>query len=185
MIAFCIVLICDVKMMKGKKLKMKIKRLLSLVLAVMVLLSVYTFSVSASNVDSNFEIHIPNSSVVANSTYAARVKDNSSSAYVNYKTRVGGSAASGPYQFEVQIWGSYSSNGPFTDCSSYTINGIARTKAVVTRGTVGLVRQDVYERYGAYSYAQIYGKRISESGIALGCWSPDSVGSYSYYNSIA
>lgn len=164
---------------------MKRKRFLAILLVVMTLMSICTFSVSASNVDSNFEIHIPNSNVVASSTYAARVKDNSSSAYVNYKTRVGGSAASGPYQFEVQIWGSYTSSGSFTDCSSYTINGIARTKAIVTRGTVGLVRQDVYERYGAYSYAQIYGKRISESGIALGCWSPDSIGSYSYYNSIA
>ncbi|MBP3322642.1 MAG: hypothetical protein J6M16_00440 [Clostridia bacterium] len=45
------------------------------------------------------------------------------------------------------------------------------------------MRQDVYEKYGVGSYAQIYGAMISESGIAYGCWSPDSIDyGYSYYN---
>ena len=135
--------------------------------------------------DTNFEIHMSSPGAVASQTYAARKKTDSSSTYINYYTRASGSAASGPYQFEAQIWGYYYNTlSNFTDCSS-TVYGTnqSRSKAIITRGTYGLMRQDVYEKYGVGSYAQIYGAMISESGIAYGCWSPDSIDyGYSYYN---
>ena len=164
---------------------MKTKRFLAAILAVMMLVSTFAFSASASNQDGNFHIHMSSPGVVASSSYAARVKEDSTSSYINYNTIVGGNAASGPYQFEAQIWGAYAPEGPYKDCSSYTKSGLPRTKAIITRGTVGLMRQDVYEWFGDNSVAQIYGAMISESGIANGCWSADSVGSYNYYNRLA
>lgn len=156
------------------------------ILAVMMLVSTFAFSASAANTtDTNFEIHMSSPGAVSSSTYAARVKQNASSTYINYQTRVGGGSASGPRQFEAQIWGYYSNTpSKFTDCSSVSYTtGLSRAKSIITLGTYGLMKQDVYERYGYNSYAQIYGAMISESGIALGCWSPDSVNyGYSYYN---
>ena len=83
-----------------------------------------------------------------------------------------------------------SSGSSMVDCTSYVHNSSGavigeRTKAVVTKGTVGLVRQDVYEMFGSGAYGQIWGTAASKSytGTAKGCWSVDSVGSsYSYYN---
>jgi hypothetical protein len=165
---------------------MKTKRFLAALLAVMMLVSTFAFSASAANTtDTNFEIHMWSPGAKESSTYAARVKQNDTSVYINYDTRVGGSDASGPLQFEAQIWGYYTDSPYyFTDCSS-TAYGTpySRSKAIITLGSFGLMRNDVYERYGYNSCAQIYGAMISDDGIALGCWSPDSVDyGYSYYN---
>lgn len=161
------------------------KRILALLLAVMFIVGATSIPAGASNADSNFEIHLTSPSAVASSTYAARIKDNSTSAYVNYRTRVGGLAASGPAEFEVQIWGKRYETAPFVDCTTVTWDHQARTPANIRFGEEGFVRQDVYEIYGFNSFAQIYGRMISQSGIAYGCWSPDSVGSYPYLNDIA
>ena len=154
-------------------------------LAVMFLVGATSIPASAvNNEDTNFEIHMSSPGAVASTTYAPRVKEDTSSSYINYRTRVGGAAASGPYQFEAQIWGYYSAQGAFTDCTTtvYETN-LQRSKAIITYGTEGLVRQDVYEKYRDGAHAQIYGAMISESGIAKGCWSPDSINyGYSYYN---
>ena len=161
------------------------KRFLALLLAVMLLVSTFAFTASASSEDGNYEIHVFTPNAVASNTYAARIKQNTTSSYISYKNRVGGGAASGPNQYEAQIWGSELQNTGFVDCSSYTEYGVARTKAIITLGTEGLMRQDVFERFGSGSYAQIYGAMISETGIALGCWSADSIDyGYNHYNRI-
>lgn len=68
------------------------------------------------------------------------------------------------------------------DCTSnYTVYDssrggyilIERPPAVVSRGTRGFVRQDVYERN--YSHAKLKGKYHKGTGTANGFWSPDSV----------
>ena len=162
------------------------RKILALVLAVMFLVGATSIPASAvNNGDTNFEIHMSSPGVVASQTYAARMKEDSSSTYINYYTRASGSAASGPYQFEAQIWGYYSDSPYyFTYCfSSLYGTKFRRSKSIITRGTYGLMRQDVFERYPDKPYAQVYGAMISESGIAKGCWSPDSIDyGYSYYN---
>ena len=164
---------------------MNTKRILIIMLSVILVVSMFTFSASAANTtDVDFVINI-GSSPSPNTASSARLKTNSSSSYINYNTTTSGAAATGPYKFEALIYGSAYSTQGFTDCSSYTWDGYARTKAIVTRGTVGLIRQDVYEIYGPNSYAQIYGKSCGYTGTAKGCWSADSIGSYSYYNAVA
>ena len=165
------------------------RKILAIVLAVMFLVGATSIPASAANTyDENFVIIIATAVVNMNSGIAARVKQDYSASYVNYLTDKDGNDASGPYRFEVQIWGGETKNGPFYDCSSYTYNGIARTKAIVEMGSYGLVRNDVAERYGVGSYGQIYGKKYEygTTGTARGCWSVDSINyGYDYYNDIA
>lgn len=165
---------------------MKIKRFATLFCAVMMVCSVLTVSASASNnTDVNFSVPATSTTVrYANNESAQRMKKNTSGCYVNYTTRVGGAAASGPYQFQAFIYGADSYYGQFVDCSSYTVTGASLPKAIVTRGSVGLIHQKVYEVFGEGSYGQIWGCRVSgyASSTAKGCWSVDSVGSYTYYN---
>ena len=168
----------------------KVKRTLTMCLACVLLVSAIAIPASAvNNVDTNFTIPATSTSMISKSTeLAQRQKQDSSSSYINYDTRSSGIAATGPYQFEAFIYGANTRNGVYIDCSSYTYNGLPRTKCIVTRGTVGLVRQDIWEIFyngdGVYPYGQIYGRRSGDSGYARGCWSVDSVGSYDYYNDL-
>lgn len=162
------------------------KRMLAICLACVLLVCAMALPASAkNNTDTNFTVRATSTSVrYANSETAQRLKEDDSSSYINYSTRVGGGAATGPYQFEAFIYGANTRNGSYVDCSSYTYDGYARSKCIVTRGSVGLVRQDVYEKFGSGSYGQIWGKMAPSgtSGYAKGCWSVDSLGSYPYYN---
>lgn len=150
--------------------------------------SVLTVSASANavnNKDVNFSVQaISTTTRFANTESAQRLKTNTSGSYINYTTRVDGTAATGPYQFEAFIYGADSYSGSFVDCSSYTVSGAALPRAIVTRGSVGLVHQKVYEVFGVGSYGQIWGCKVAgyASATAKGCWSVDSVGSYAYYN---
>lgn len=163
---------------------MMIKRIGSLFCAMVMVCSVFTVSAGAvNNTDVNFTVPAISYSVrYANTETAQRLKTNTSSCYINYTNRVDGTAATGPYQFEAFIYGAGSYSGNFVDCSSYTVTGAALPRAIVTRGSVGLIHQKIYEVFGAGSYGQIWGSAVSESGYAKGCWSVDSVGTYAYYN---
>ncbi|MBP3324528.1 MAG: hypothetical protein J6M16_10065 [Clostridia bacterium] len=163
------------------------KRFLALLLAVMFIVGVTSIPAGAvNNEDEDFYIHIYYGTINTSTGIPARVKEDYSASYVNYRNKLDGTDASGPYRFEVQIWGGYTVNGSFYDCSSYTYTGQARTKAIVTMGTVGLVRNDVAERFGVGKYGQIYGKMVDggATGYAQGYWSVDSIGSYNYYNQV-
>lgn len=168
---------------------MKLKRFLVLLLAVVLVVGATTIPASAvNNTDVEFRIIIPVAGVNASNGIAARVKEDYSASYVNYKKCLDGTDAYGPLYIEIQIWGGDTQKGPFYDCSSYTYNGLPRTKAIVTLGSYGLVRNDVAERFGLDSYGQIYGKKTDNgaTGWAYGHWSVDSINyGYNYYNDLA
>lgn len=168
------------------------KKIISIIFGLIIISTMFVLPVSANNhTDVNFSIPITSTATTIANNIARREKMDSSSSYVNYTNLANGTtAASGPYKFVVKIYGSASSGSSMVDCTSYVHNSSGavigeRTKAVVTKGTVGLVRQDVYEMFGSGAYGQIWGTAASKSytGTAKGCWSVDSVGSsYSYYN---
>lgn len=164
---------------------MNTKKLFAGMIACTALISALVVPASAANnTDTNFTCTIASGIRYANTETAQRLKQDSSSSYINYSTRVNGTAASGPYQFEAIIYGADSYYSTFVDCSSFTNSGKPRSKAIVTRGSKGLVRQDVYEKFGSGAYGQIWGTKAPSgtTGTAKGCWSVDSVGSYPYYN---
>ena len=167
---------------------MKTKRFFAIFLAAVMMVCTFAVSVSAANnTDVDFEIPIVNDySNAANRISAQRLKEDASASYVNYTTTTSGASATGPYKVEAKIFGANSWGGTYVDCSSYTWDGIPRSKAIVTKGTKGFVRQDIYEKFGSGAYGQIWGHKASTSttGTPRGCWSVDSVGSYSYYNDI-
>ena len=169
---------------------MKTKRFLAALLAVMMLVSTFAFSASANNnTDVNFYFDF-NSGYICEDE-SVRLKTDTSSSYVNYNTTTTGGLAQGPYKIQVFIYGSDNYSTGFVDCTSYTSTGLARTPAYVTKGTEGLVRQDVYEEFsqnGEVScWGKIYGKLVTgySADYATGCWSVDSVGTYQYYNRVA
>lgn len=140
---------------------------------------------AAETSDTNFTINISSSNPSPN-TYVKRQKVDNSSSYVNYNTKADHStSASGPYKFKCYIYGADNSISPLVDMSSYDQYGVARPEAIVTRGTTGYIYQRVNEFFGAGAYAQVYGAMLSGSytGLAQGCWSPDSTGSGHVYNS--
>ena len=166
------------------------KKLISIVLCFLLITVIFVLPASANNhTDANFEISITSTSTTRSNVYVRRAKLDNSSTYVNYtKLKDGITNASGPYKFVAVIYGSATTSSSLVDCTSYVHNSSGtvvgyRTPAVVTRGTVGLIRQDVYEMFGYNSYGQIFGRAYSNSytGTARGCWSVDSVGSsYNY-----
>lgn len=101
------------------------------------------------------------------------MKTNLTSSYVNYN-------GSGPLKFIGIIYGCDFRGDSEENCTSiYMIekNGAAyyykRPDAVITRGTRGFIRQDVWERN--YKFAKLKGKYHTGTGNAIGVWSPDSV----------
>ena len=134
--------------------------------------SVMCMPVSASTVDSDFEIVIPNSGSNYNQN-SRRKKATSTSTYVNYSKTVGpnyNGQATGPNKIRMYVYGS---EGPNGSLANYTCG----TSVIVTKGTKGYIKQTVYETFGSSSYAQLKGAKVSgyTTGIARGCWSPDSV----------
>lgn len=132
--------------------------------------SVMCMPVSASTVDSDFEIVIPNSG--SNYNQNSRRKK-ATSTYVNYSKTVGpnyNGQATGPNKIRMYVYGS---EGPNGSLANYTCG----TSVIVTKGTKGYIKQTVYETFGSSSYAQLKGAKVSgyTTGIARGCWSPDSV----------
>lgn len=106
----------------------------------------------------------------------ARLKKNTSSTYVNYKTKASGASATGPNKFRAFVYGGTGST--FVDCSSYTLSGKLRPKAIIRKGTKGYILQTVYERFKGNSkiYAELRGMSVdNDYDYAEGCWSPDSV----------
>lgn len=167
---------------------MKIKKMIVTAMAMVMLMSLFAMPASAgNNTDSNFEITISSGTINGSVLEAARIKMDSTASYVNYTTTKNGAASTGPVRFEAFIYGCPIIDGDYVDCSSYTWNGLPRTKAIVAKGTKGFIRQDVYEKFGYGSYGIIGGTKASSSttGTAKGCWSVDSVGSYPYYNALA
>ncbi|MDD5796500.1 MAG: hypothetical protein PUD24_06165 [Oscillospiraceae bacterium] len=168
------------------------KKALSIITCLLVIFMLFILPASAANnTDTNFSISITSTSVTSsNSATARRLKTDTSSSYINYtKLADKTTSASGPYKFIAKIYGSATSSSAMVDCTSYVHNSSGtvigyRSDAVVTKGSVGLIRQDVYEMFGSGAYGQIWGRAYSSSytGTAKGCWSVDSVGSYSYYN---
>lgn len=163
---------------------MKCKKMLMATIAVVMLLTSVIPASANNNTDVNFATVVENGWRHESSDAAQRLKTDDSASYVNYSTRVNGSGATGPHQFEAIIYGCRAYAGTYVDCTSYTWDGLPRTKAIVTKGSVGLVRQDIYEKFGSGAYGQIWGGYSGYTGTAKGCWSVDSVGSYPYYNKL-
>lgn len=134
------------------------------------LVSALAMPASASNVDTDFMIHIPGSGV-AFDVYSWRIKDNSSSSYVRY--------TSGPSSFIGIVYGGPYQSDVMSDCTSTEYySGAPRDPAVIRVGQKGYIRQDVYETYGdrpSGACAKLAGKYNGEGGTASGVWSPDSV----------
>lgn len=114
------------------------------------------------------------STPVESNTNPVRIKTDSSSSYINYN------GTGGPIKFEAIIygcdWRGLGEKDYTTHYYIYVDGGakrVDRPRAIVTRGTRGFVRQDVYES-GA-SHAKLKGKYYSGTGTAKGVWSPDSV----------
>ena len=104
------------------------------------LVSALAMPASASNVDTDFMIHIPGSGV-AFDVYSWRIKDNSSSSYVRY--------TSGPSSFIGIVYGGPYQSDVMSDCTSTEYySGAPRDPAVIRVGQKGYIRQDVYETYG-------------------------------------
>jgi hypothetical protein len=150
----------------------KIKRIaIAALAAVTMATSVISIPVSASTVDTDFEIVIPNSGSNYNQN-SRRKKATSTSTYVNYSKTVGpnyNGKATGPNKIKMYVYGSNGSSGTL---ANYTCG----TSVIVTKGTKGYIKQTVYETFGSNSYAQLKGAKASgyTTGIARGCWSPDS-----------
>ena len=155
---------------------MKMKKILSIGMAAVMLMSTMTLSASAHSNDKDYSIAVTRSNSghhdgqFQNSYQAWEKKDNSTSSYVK--------ANSGLSSFIAVIWGGWP-NSETTDCTTYEIySGSPRKSAVVRVGQKGYVRQDVYERYGGGSVtpvAQIFAKYNGVTGTTKGVWSPDSV----------
>lgn len=155
---------------------MKMKKILSIGMAAVMLMSTMTLSASAHSNDKDYSIAVTSSNSghhdgqFQNSYQAWEKKDNSTSSYVK--------ANSGLSSFIAVIWGGWP-NSETTDCTIYEIySGSPRKSAVVRVGQKGYVRQDVYERYGGGSVtpvAQIFAKYNGVTGTTKGVWSPDSV----------
>lgn len=126
--------------------------------------------VSAHSTDVPFEITI-NSSGSNFSDYSAQKKDNSTSSYIKYNS------SGGPYKVIALIYGAKSEYGTYIDLTSREFySNEERRDAVVTRGTKGFIRQDVYEAFGERAWARLHMKKYgSYLGTARGVWSPDSV----------
>ena len=151
---------------------MRFKRLAVTVLAMAMLVSAMAIPASASTGDSNYSIGISSTSGVYANSITVRKKDDTTSAYVNYNL-------GGPYKFVALFYGASSSDGFYTDCTTYIYGtNIMRRQAIVTSGTKGFVHQDVREKYGQYAWASIRGKYNSGLGTASGKWSPDSMDEY-------
>ncbi len=151
---------------------MKFKKIaIAALAAITMATSIMYMPVSASTVDTDFEIVIPNSGSNYNQN-SKRKKATSTSTYVNYSKTVGpnyNGQATGPNKIRMYVYGS---NGPNGSLANYTCG----TSVIVTKGTKGYIKQTVYETYGSNSYAQLKGAKVSgySTGIARGCWSPDS-----------
>lgn len=156
----------------------KLKKIIAITtLAIVMATSTSAMSITANAANTsnkNFSIALSTNAKRSSST-VARLKQDSTSSYVNYKVKADGSTATGPAKFYAYIYGGTSSSN-LVDASSYTPSGVARKKAVVTKGTKGYIIQYVYEIFGYNAYTQIYGRQYSTyTGTAKGCWSPDSV----------
>ena len=88
---------------------MRIKKILLSALAATMLTGALALPASASNVDSDFMIHIPGSGV-AFDVYSYRIKEDSSSSYVNY--------SSGPSSFIAIVYGGPYQSDVISDCTS-------------------------------------------------------------------
>lgn len=141
------------------------KKILSIGMAAVMLMSTMTLSASAHSNDKDYSIAVTSSNSghhdgqFQNSYQAWEKKDNSTSSYVK--------ANSGLSSFIAVIWGGWP-NSETTDCTTYEIySGSPRKSAVVRVGQKGYVRQDVYERYGGGSVtpvAQIFAKYNGVTG---------------------
>lgn len=152
------------------------KRFFSVLISIMLMASLCIPASAAYTTDVDFHLAVTS---IPTDTNHVRKKDNSTSSYVNYQTMTDGSSARGVYRFEALIYGADSAlSTEFTDCTSVIWGtNTKRPKAIVTRGTRGFIRQDVYERFGSNAWAELTARADSTSGTgyAFGCWSPDSV----------
>ena len=170
---------------------MKLKRFLVLLLAVVLVVGATTIPASAHTYDRAVSITLYNGVDKPNSGYGTLKKDDTSASYINYDTDMNGNDALGPDSFEAIVYGSEYSTTGFTDCTRQTYNNIARTKAIIDKGSEGLIRNDVREIYGARAFGQIYGRPdvdcpVDNGTVVTGKWSVDSIDyGYRYYNSIA
>lgn len=150
---------------------MKLKKTIALFMITIIMVLSLPFSVSAHSQDRAYELYLQSGdTVTGNRSGPRQKKDNSTSSYVK-------SEAGGMYKFICVIYGASTRlTNTAVDCTTTEIHsGKDRTPAIVTRGTKGFVRQDVYERFGENAWAQIYAKPIGYYGDNYGVWSPDSV----------
>lgn len=145
-------------------------------MAMAVSISTISAPVNAANTtNKNFGLWLVTDRIMS-TEQKARLKKNTSSTYVNYKSKVSGESAKGPNKFRAFVYGGTGTT--LIDCSSYTLSGKARPKAIVRKGTKGYILQTVYEKFKGNSkiYAELRGINIgNDYGYAEGCWSPDSV----------
>lgn len=156
---------------------MKIKKCLAgfMILVITVLLAMPVSAAETTDKPFSIPINTTSDAHIESTTNPVRIKTDSSSTYINY-------SGIGPSSFVAIIYGCDWRGLSEMDCTSnYTVYDssrggyilIERPPAVVSRGTRGFVRQDVYERN--YSHAKLKGKYHKGTGTANGFWSPDSV----------
>lgn len=157
------------------------KKLLTLLLASVSLIVLFSFPASAkNNKDSVFRFYFTQDEKF-DYDYRGRVKEDDSGTYLRYMDGTATSAKFRVYGGDKDKW--YACNNRYNE----TKNDFA----YVRKGQTGCISQYVYEnRYSHYNtstpYAFLYAYvDIVNGGVissAEGLWSPDTLGSYPYFN---
>ena len=160
---------------------MKVKKLLAVLLALSAMLSIFSIAASAkNNTDRAYEFGFLNNQQMTDTEPVGYRKEDSSGTYLNYN---GGTAQSAMYR----VFGG--ANNRFE--TGTHINETKNGYAFVYRGQVGCISQYVYEhRYTNYGTSTPYAflqasVNVVDGGnfsYASGLWSPDTLGSFPYFN---
>lgn len=140
---------------------MNLKKVVSVLCVSALVLTVPTKPVFAKNyTDTAFELGVKYG---VSELTPAREKQDASSTYVYFQ--------SGPSRgVNFMVWGK-TANGPQND---------TKKTAIIYPGTKRFIHQFVYER--GRRWCSLGATATSETGIARGLWSPDSIGNYPVAN---
>lgn len=152
-----------------------------IVLTLVVLLSSATVCFATNNTDTVYVFYFGNINSMEHVS-SGRTKEDASGTYVRFLDGIATSAYFRIYGGNAPYWGS---------CTS-KYNETKNNKAYVPRGQTGCIRQYVYEnRISHYNmnipyayiaaYVSVFPSGYTASS-ANGVWSPDTVGSYQYFN---
>lgn len=142
------------------------KRLLALAAAVTLLVSGLAIPASASSTDTDYTLSFH--FITGQAETKGRIKEDASSSYIYAKQLPNGG-------FQVFIDGSNIKDDPnsYDNCTKNTAY-----LTVVSKGR--LIRQ--YVKEDGFKFARLGGYKHGASKAAIGVWSPDSTGSYTYLN---